>query len=198
MGKATGGKPYQSQNRTGKTDSAAPTIAELGVDKKRLARGARLKSIAAKDRNRYVAELKAEGKSVTPNAVLAKDRQAHKAEAKKVVLKAAFSATGPFGTVVIDPPWQVEKIDRDVRPNQAAFDYPTMTVDEIDAFWREQMAHRIEPDCHLFMWTTNRFLPSAIKLIGALDFRYVLTMVWHKSGGFQPIDLPQYNCEFVV
>jgi hypothetical protein len=32
-----------------------------------------------------------------------------------------------YGTIVIDPPWEMEKIKRDVAPNQVAFDYPTMT-----------------------------------------------------------------------
>lgn len=48
------------------------------------------------------------------------------------------------------------------------------------------------------MWTTHKFLPMSLRLLEAWDFRYVLTMVWHKPGGFQPIGLPQYNCEFCV
>jgi hypothetical protein len=34
-------------------------------------------------------------------------------------LNTSLPPDGPFGTVVIDPPWQMEKIDRDERPNQA-------------------------------------------------------------------------------
>jgi hypothetical protein len=32
-----------------------------------------------------------------------------------------FSEDGPFGAVVIDPPWNMEKIDRDVRPDPRRF-----------------------------------------------------------------------------
>jgi N6-adenosine-specific RNA methylase IME4 len=87
------------------------------------------------------------------------------------------------------------KIAREVRPNQVDFDYPTMDEDELAAF---PVKHMAEEDCHLFCWTTQKFLPMTLGLLGQWGFKYVLTMVWHKSGGFQPIGLPQYNCEFVV
>jgi N6-adenosine-specific RNA methylase IME4 len=102
-----------------------------------------------------------------------------------------------FETVVLDPPWPMAKIERDVRPNQVAFDYPTMSEDELRKF-SEALNRMAAGDCHLFMWTTQRFLPLALELVAHYGFRYVLTMVWHKAGGYQPTGLPQFNCEFVV
>jgi len=34
------------------------------------------------------------------------------------------------------------------------------------------------------MWTTQKFLPAALRLVEKFGFRYVLLMVWRKSGGF--------------
>jgi len=102
---------------------------------------------------------------------------------------------GRFETIVIDPPWEMQKIERDVRPNQVAFDYPTMNEAELAAFGVPAMA---SDDCHLFCWTTHKHLPMALRLLESWGFRYVCTMVWHKPGGFQPIGLPQYNCEFAM
>lgn len=103
---------------------------------------------------------------------------------------------GKYRTIVIDPPWQMEKVLREERPNQAGFEYPTMTTDQIKAF--PIPAEVADDDCHLFMWTTQKFLPFAFEILDTWGFRYVFTMVWHKPGGFQPFNLPQYNCEFVV
>lgn len=100
---------------------------------------------------------------------------------------------GEYDVIVIDPPWPMQKIERDVRPNQSQFDYPVMQESALSA-----LTMPAADDCHLWMWTTHKFLPMALRLLDAWGFKYVCTFVWHKPGGFQPIGLPQYNCEFAV
>lgn len=102
---------------------------------------------------------------------------------------------GRYETIVIDPPWEMQKIGRDVRPNQVAFEYPTMSESELADFDVPSLS---ADDANLFCWTTHKHLPMALRLVERWGYRYVCTMVWHKPGGFQPIGLPQYNCEFIV
>lgn len=100
---------------------------------------------------------------------------------------------GLYDVIVIDPPWEMNKIDRDCSPEQTGFDYPTMSLDEIKSFKLPA-----ENDCHLFLWTTQKYLPESFNILNAWDFNYILTFVWHKNGGFQPFGLPQYNNEFCI
>jgi N6-adenosine-specific RNA methylase IME4 len=102
-------------------------------------------------------------------------------------------AQGVYDVIVLDPPWQMEKIEREVAPNQAAFDYPTMGESELAA-----LEIPAADDCHVFVWTTHKHLPMALRLLDAWRLKYVCTFVWHKPGGFQPFGLPQYNCEFAL
>ena len=52
-----------------------PTLTELGVSKKLSVRAQKLAALAAEERARLVEQLKADGKGVTPAAVLAASRQ---------------------------------------------------------------------------------------------------------------------------
>jgi N6-adenosine-specific RNA methylase IME4 len=100
---------------------------------------------------------------------------------------------GVYDVVVIDPPWDMKKIERDVAPNQVEFDYPTMTDEEI-----MNLEIPCDDNCHVWLWTTHKKLPFAFQLLEAWGLKYVCTFVWHKNGGFQPFGLPQYNCEFAL
>ena len=87
----------------------------------------------------------------------------------------------------------MQKIDRDARPNQIAMDYPTMGEDEL-----AELELPAADDCHVWCWTTHKHLPMALRLFPIWGVKYVCTFVWHKPGGFQPVGLPQYNCEFAL
>jgi hypothetical protein len=107
--------------------------------------------------------------------------------------KEAKAAQGVYDVIVIDPPWPMRKIERDERPNQSEFDYPTMTEPELS-----ELDIPAADSCHMWLWATQKYLPMALRLLEKWGFAYICAFVWHKPGGFQPYGLPQYNCEFVL
>jgi N6-adenosine-specific RNA methylase IME4/ParB-like chromosome segregation protein Spo0J len=119
----------------------------------------------------------------------------NKREKERLKSQPALVPAGKYHCIVIDPPWEMQKIEREVAKNQVAFEYPTMNEAELAEFPVADMAG---DDCHLFCWTTHKHLPQCLRLLDVWGFKYVCTFVWHKSGGFQPYGLPQYNCEFVI
>ena len=105
--------------------------------------------------------------------------------------KTSKKLAGEFDVLVIDPPWPMKKIERDVAPNQVELDYPTMSEADLAA-----MHLPMAQNCHVWVWCTHKFIPMAFRLFESWKLNYVCTFVWHKPGGFQPFNLPQYNCEF--
>jgi N6-adenosine-specific RNA methylase IME4 len=113
------------------------------------------------------------------------------ARLESIESKQAKEIKGVYDAIVIDPPWDMQKIERDERSNQVEFEYPTMTEEELI-----ELNIPMADDCHVWLWTTQKYLPMAFRLLEKWGLKYICTFVWHKPGGFQPFDLPQYNCEF--
>jgi N6-adenosine-specific RNA methylase IME4 len=131
---------------------------------------------------------------ITTSGVIQDVRRAKvRNDLESVEAQEAKAIIGVYDVIVIDPPWQMEKIEREERPNQVAFEYPTMSLEEIS-----RLEVPFADNCHVWLWTTQKFLPHAFGLFAAWDVKYVCTFGWHKAGGFQPVGLPQFNEEFVL
>ena len=122
-----------------------------------------------------------------------KKRAEVKENLENISVKKAKALKGVYDVIIIDPPWEMEKIERDERPRQTGFDYPTMGEKELG-----ELKIPAADNCHIFTWTTHKHLPMALRLLEKWGYKYVCTFVWHKNGGFQPFGLPQYNCEFCL
>lgn len=98
-----------------------------------------------------------------------------------------------YRTIVADPPWETKAgpaggeyrvVDGRQVWNLAStktrdLAYPTMTLAEICALPVPDLA---EDDAHLYLWTTNGYLPAALALVlPAWGFQYSTTLVWAKT-----------------
>jgi len=101
-----------------------------------------------------------------------------------------------YRCLIIDPPWEMEKISRDERPNQGKYlDYPTMTIEELEKLPIKELAD-IE-GCHIYLWTTHKHLPDALKLFESWGAKYQCLMTWVKPTGMTPFSW-MYNTEHVL
>src|SRR3989304_9936398 len=104
---------------------------------------------------RYVDSTPAGQEAVLQSATDVRQQRVEASREQRATEKAAAVAlpipSGQYRTIVIDPPWEMEKIVRANRPNPVnfGFEYPTMSEAELAAFDIGAMAHA---DCHLFSW----------------------------------------------
>ena len=85
-----------------------------------------------------------------------------------------------YQIIVVDPPWEIQKIQKRVRPNQVNMDYPMMSLEEISILPINQIA---DNNCILFLWTIDKYLFNSKKILEGWGFKYHLTMSWDKTNG---------------
>jgi len=118
-----------------------------------------------------------------------------------------------YATIVADPPWEygtwpdestsplaATRSFRVAQPGQRAkrrpLAYPSMSIREIAALPVGSLA---QPDAHLYLWTTNRYLRDSFDLIEAWGFRFGQIIVWAKTPrGIGPGGAFAQSTEYVV
>jgi N6-adenosine-specific RNA methylase IME4 len=82
-----------------------------------------------------------------------------------------------YKTIYADPPWPERgggKIKRGADRH-----YPLMRIEDIAALPVTDLA---DPEgCHLYLWTTNNYLPAGLEVIKSWGFRYITTITWTKD-----------------
>jgi N6-adenosine-specific RNA methylase IME4 len=94
-----------------------------------------------------------------------------------------------YRTIVADPPWPQPDSGARTQSTKgnwrgkwlgyiSEIPYSTMTLAEIRAL---PVADLAAPDCHLYMWTTNRFLRESFSVLDAWGFKFSTVLVWCKA-----------------
>lgn len=81
-----------------------------------------------------------------------------------------------YKTIYADPPWPEYgggKIKRGADNH-----YPLMKVKDIMLLKVNELC---EENAHLYLWTTNNYLPDALRVMEAWGFKYKTTITWAKE-----------------
>lgn len=189
-----GSNQYEQKSRN--VTIATPTLAEIGITKMQSSRFQAVANIPEVVFEQKIAEIKTQKEELTTKQLLTTAKQEI---AKQRVPEPAITPvlpTNKYRCIVIDPPWPIKKIEREERPNQGIeLDYPTMTIEQIEALPIAELADN--EGCHLYLWVTQKYLPTGLELIKKWEFNYQCIMTWRKNVGFTPFSW-MYDTEHVI
>ena len=107
--------------------------------------------------------------------------------------------TGPYRTVVIDPPWSTGWCSGrgQHRRGHTSPPYPTLSLAEIAAL---PVPALLAETATVWLWTIQRQLPAAYDLLAGWGLSYMYTHVWDKGVDCAPQapGYPRYQTEFIV
>lgn len=109
-----------------------------------------------------------------------------------------------YRTIVADPPWEYEP-----HPSMPGapgtkratihkpLPYQQMSLAELQRLPVSELA---DDDCCLWLWTTNRYLPSTFGLVAVWGFEFRQIIVWHKTGSPSPFvaSIAPNHAEFLL
>lgn len=102
---------------------------------------------------------------------------AKRAKAEEIRANPVVTPDGRYQVIVSDPPWKYDARAEDTTHRGKNL-YPEMTVPEICALPVGKLA---QPDCILWLWTTNAFMRGAYECLDAWGFQEKTILTWDKE-----------------
>lgn len=192
MPKNVGGRPSENPSHDG---SSFGKLEDLGVTHNQSSRWQSMARVPEEVFEDHVEKVKAsESGELTSAAVIRLGRQSEGLALRPDVMP----PVGKYRTIVIDPPWPMQRIEREERPNQPeALDYPTMSLEEISSLEWCGGSLPAADGCHVYLWVTQKHLPNGLLLFDTWGIRYQCTLTWVKNVGFTPFSW-MYSTEHVL
>jgi len=111
-----------------------------------------------------------------------------------------MSAAGRrYAVIYTDPPWPQEKGNaRKARPNQGKkLDYPVLPLNEIMEAHGPFFARAAEKH-NVFMWTIDRYLHDAERMMAERGYKLHARLVWDKENGIAPAFTVRFSHEYLL
>lgn len=105
-----------------------------------------------------------------------------------------------YKLILSDPAWRQSKGGKkSSRPNSSggALDYTTLTLEQIENIQRKAM-EMAEDDHILFLWTIDKYLPEAEKMLERLGYKLHARMIWNKVTGIPSAFTVRYGHEYLL
>lgn len=91
-----------------------------------------------------------------------------------------MSGASLFRTIVVDPPWRINRPNgwgKGTSASTTYMPYPLLTIDEIASLPIGELA---DASAHLYLWTVNRYVPDAYSLVKEWGFAPSTLLTWVK------------------
>lgn len=86
-----------------------------------------------------------------------------------------------YQIIYADPPWEQSISGKRSKHQMATkLAYPTMTIEQLKSMPVADLAER---GSHLWLWTTNQFLPAGFEVMKSWGFTYLAPITWVKPSG---------------
>lgn len=93
-----------------------------------------------------------------------------------------------------------ERRKKKVRPNSSGgdLDYPTMNLQEIQDIHKMISEKLVNRNHNIFMWTINKYLVDAQKMMEELGYTLHARIVWNKTTGMCPAYTVRFQTEYLL
>ena len=112
-----------------------------------------------------------------------------------------FNTDKKYEIVYTDPPWQQGKGGKKkARPNSSGgeLEYPTMSIPEIKELHKQILENNTSEKHNVFMWTINKYLCEAQKMMEELGYTLHARIIWNKTTGMSPAYTVRFQTEYLL